>query len=89
MVDYFGNPDIEGKDLKKHIAISSEPANILAIEYAGSEVFSNSNNKAVNLTCTDYPFILKALGKKQERKKLGKVLWQKKKKKVKRRNTAK
>ena len=64
MVDYFGNPDIEGKDLKKHIAISSEPANILAIEYAGSVVLSNSRNKAVNLTtCTS---LSKVLGKEQE-----------------------
>ena len=43
--------------MKKHIAISSDPANNVAIEYAGSETFS---------TCTDYPFIFKALGKEQE-----------------------
>ena len=52
--------------MKKTIAISFEPANILAIEYAGSEVFYDSNNKAVSLTCTDYPFIFKALGKELE-----------------------
>ena len=66
---YSGKPDIEGKNLKKHIAISSEPANILAIEYTGLEVRSNSNNKALSLKCTYYPFIVKALGKKQVRKK--------------------
>ena len=47
MVEYSGNSYIEGEDLKKYGAISSEPANILAIEYAGTEVFSNSNNKAL------------------------------------------
>ena len=60
MVKYFGKPEIEGKNLKKHIAISSDPANILAIEYTGLEVLSKSNNKA------NVPFIVKALGKKQE-----------------------
>ena len=52
--------------MKKHIAISSDPANIPAIEYAGLEVLSKSNNKALSLECTDVPFIFKALGKKQE-----------------------
>ena len=50
----------------KHIAISSDPANFLAIEYVGLEVLFNSNNKALSLECTDYPCIFKALGKKQE-----------------------
>ena len=31
MVEYSSKPDIEGKDLKKHIAISFDPANISAI----------------------------------------------------------
>ena len=38
-VEYSGNSEIEGEDSKKHIAILSEPANILAIKYASSEVF--------------------------------------------------
>ena len=46
MVEYSGKPSIEGKDFKKHIAISSDPGNILAIEYAGLEVLYKSNNKA-------------------------------------------
>ena len=49
LVEYSGNSEIECKDLKKHIVISSEPANILALEYAGAEVFLNCNNKEVNL----------------------------------------
>ena len=44
----------------------SDPAN-LAIEYSGLEVISKSNNKALSLECTNYPFIFKALGKKQVR----------------------
>ena len=32
LVEYSGTSEIEGKDLKKHIAILSEPANFLAIE---------------------------------------------------------
>ena len=47
LVKYSGKPVIEGEDLNKHIAISSDPANIPAVEYTGSEVFSNSSNKAV------------------------------------------
>ena len=43
MVEYSGQSDIVGIDLKKHIAISSDPANNPAIEYAGSEVLSSSN----------------------------------------------
>ena len=66
MVEYFGQSDIVGKDLKKHNAISSNPANILALEYAGLEALSKSNNKALSLECTDVPFTFKALGKKQE-----------------------
>ena len=67
LVEYSGTSEIEGKDFKKHIAISSKPANILAaIEYAGTVLFSNCNNKAVNLACTGYPFIFKALGKEEE-----------------------
>ena len=54
MFEYSGKPDIEGEDLKKHIAISSDPANIPAIEYAGLEELSNSNNKALSLECTDF-----------------------------------
>ena len=46
----------------------SEPANLLAIEYAVAEVSSNCNNKEVNLACTDYLFTFKALGKKEEDK---------------------
>ena len=53
MVEYSGTSEILGKDLKKHIAILSEPANNLAIEYAGAEVFSKCNNKAVPITCSD------------------------------------
>ena len=59
LVEYSGKPNIEGKDLNKHNAILSEPSNILAIEYAGTEVFSNSNKKAVNNACTDYLFIFR------------------------------
>ena len=33
----------------------------------GTEVFSNCNNKAVNLACSDYPFTFKTLGKEEER----------------------
>ena len=36
------------------------------MEYAGTEVFSNCNNKAVNIICSNYPFIFKALGKEIE-----------------------
>ena len=31
------------------------------------EVLSDSNNQAVSLKCTDYPYIIKALGKEQEK----------------------
>ena len=38
----------------------------MAIQYAGVEVFSNCNNKEVNLACSDHPFTFKALGKEEE-----------------------
>ena len=59
IVEYSGKPDIEDNDLKKCIAISSDPANIPAIEYASLEVLSNSNNNALSLECTDYPLFLR------------------------------
>ena len=60
MVEYSGQSDIVGKDLKKHIAILSDLANIPALEYAGLEVLSKHNNKALSLECTDVPFTFKA-----------------------------
>ena len=65
-MDVSGTSEIEGKDLIIHIAISSEPANFLAIEYAVAEVSSNCNNNEVNLACTDYFFNFKALRKEEE-----------------------
>ena len=65
-MDVSGTSEIEGKDLNMHIAISSEPAKSLAIDYAVAEVSSNCNNKEVNLACTDYPFTFKALRKEEE-----------------------
>ena len=49
LVEYSGTSEIEGKDLNMHIAILSEPADFLAIEYAGAEVSTNCNSKEVNL----------------------------------------
>ena len=40
MVEYFGQSDIVGTELKKHIAILSDPVIIPAIEYAGLDVLS-------------------------------------------------
>ena len=67
LVEYSGTSEIEGKDLNMHIAILSEPAKSLAIEYAVAEVSSNCNNKEVNLACSDYPFIFKAVWKEEEK----------------------
>ena len=54
IVEYSGKPDIEDNDLKKCIAISSDPANIPALEYSGLELLSKSNNKALSLELTLY-----------------------------------
>ena len=55
MVEYSDQPEIVGKDFKKHIAISSNPANIPALEYAGLEVLSKSINNALSIECIDVP----------------------------------
>ena len=46
MVEYSCQYDIVGNVLKNHIAILSDPANSLALEYAGLQVLSKSNNMA-------------------------------------------
>ena len=58
--------DIVEKDLKKHITISSIPANIPNLEYAGLEVLYKSNKNALSIACTNVTFTFKTSRMKQE-----------------------